>query len=490
MKVGKRARKKLRQSGILPFELEEVEGLSPITSFAGLPLVAEAFRACGADRALAQGPATRVRHRERGLSDAEMAESFCLLLAAGGDHIDDLEALRDDEGLAELVGYELPSPTRAKEYLYAFDEGMGLERTDDAQQDLFGGKVTAERGPIEALAGAVRASLRAAQIERPCREATIDLDASIVVSQKREAAPTYTGESGYQPTLAYWAEQQMVLYEEFRDGNVPAGKDVLRVLKRAVEALPEGVEHISLRADSAAYNHDVLNWCRDEAGITFAISADMSPELRGAIEAVCEDAWELLDVKADTARSWAEVEFIPSAPSVKKGRAPDRYLAIRLEPVQRGMFADGTKVKHFAVVTNDWKRAGPELLKWQRGKAGTVEKLHDVLKNDLGAGVMPCGRFGANAAWLRLNVLCYNLLTLIRRHGLPKELQQARPKRLRLWVLCRAGQLVHHARALIVRVSWRLKRLLGRIAAARRKLLELAWRVRRWEQARASPQPA
>jgi len=52
------------------------------------------------------------------------------------------------------------------------------------------------------------------------------------------------------------------------------------------------------------------------------------------------------------------------------------------------------------------------------GEAGTVEKLHDVLKNDLGAGVMPRGRFGANAAWLRLNVLCYNLLTLIRRHGL------------------------------------------------------------------------
>jgi len=58
----------------------------------------------------------------------------------------------------------------------------------------------------------------------------------------------------------------------------------------AVEALPEGVEHISLRADSAAYNHDVLNWCRDEAGIAFAISADMSPELLAAIEALSEDA--------------------------------------------------------------------------------------------------------------------------------------------------------------------------------------------------------
>ena len=60
-----------------------------------------------------------------------------------------------------------------------------------------------------------------------------------MVSEKREAARTYTGESGYQPTVTYWADQKMVLYEEFRDGNVPAGEGVLRVLRRAVEALPK-----------------------------------------------------------------------------------------------------------------------------------------------------------------------------------------------------------------------------------------------------------
>jgi hypothetical protein len=216
-----------------------VLGASPITSFAGLPLVAEAFRACEADGAVASGPPTGVRRRDRGLNDAQMAESFCLLLAAGGEHIDNFQILRGDEGLAELVGYEMPSPKRAKEYLYAFDEGMELSRTEQAQQDLFGGNVGQEQGPIEGLAAAERATLRAAQLQNPQTKATLDLDASIVVSEKREAATTYTGEKGYQPTLVYWAEPQMVLYEEFRDGNVPAGKDVLRVLRRAVEALPE-----------------------------------------------------------------------------------------------------------------------------------------------------------------------------------------------------------------------------------------------------------
>ncbi len=63
-----------------------------------------------------------------------MAESFCLLLAVGGDCIDDFETLRDDVGLADTVGYELPSPTRAKEYLYAYDEGMELTKSEAAQR--------------------------------------------------------------------------------------------------------------------------------------------------------------------------------------------------------------------------------------------------------------------------------------------------------------------------------------------------------------------
>lgn len=482
-----RGKNRREQSGILPFDVQEEVGPSSITAYAGLPMVAETFRACAADEAIAQGPQTRQRQRAGGYSDQQMAESLCLLFAAGGDHIDDIEPLRQDEGLAELMGYELPSPTCIKEYLYAFEDRMKAERKQSASAGLFGSKTAMECGPIESLAGAVRATLRAAQACAKSSEATLDLDASIVVSEKREAARTYTGESGYQPTLVYWAEQQMVVYDEFRDGNVPAGEGVLRVLKRAVEALPDGVEHISLRSDSAAYTHELLNWCRDEAQITFAISADMSPQLREKVEAVPEESWELLDIQGDTARSWAPVEFIPSAPSVVKGRRPDRYIAIRMEPVQRDMFADGSAVKYFAIVTNDWERSGPELIQWQRGKAGTVEKLHDVLKNDLGAGVMPCGRFGANAAWLRLNVLTCNLLTLLRTECLPDDLSRARPKRLRLWVFCRAGQLIHHARRLAVRVRWRVERFLGRLCETRQRLLGLDWSITEVQGSRASP---
>ena len=40
----------------------------------------------------------------------------------------------------------------------------------------------------------------------------------------------------------------MVLYSEFRDGNVPAGYEQLRVLKEALSFLPDGVDTVRLRS--------------------------------------------------------------------------------------------------------------------------------------------------------------------------------------------------------------------------------------------------
>ena len=44
---------------------------------------------------------------------------------------------------------------------------------------------------------------------------------------------------------------------------------------------------------------------------------------------------------------------------------------------------------------------------------------------------LPSGKFGANAAWSRLNVLTYNLLTALQRLTLPGDFATARPKWLR-----------------------------------------------------------
>jgi len=475
-----------RAGGLLPYQLEEEPERTGVTSFAGLPLVAETYRATGASAAVRAHVRTGKRERKRGLTDEELVESVCLLLAAGGECVDDIEALKADEGLEAMLGYTLSSPTRVKEFLYAFhDDDKDSEHAQ--QRQLVPSFVPEENEPLSGLYEANQTLAHLLNAQSPVKQATLDVDATIVTSEKKEAAYTHKGDKGCQPQLVYWVEQDVIVADEFRDGNVPAGTDLLRVLKRGVSALPGGIDRISVRIDSAGYEHEVLNWCREDVAgrppITFAISADMSQELRGVIQALPETAWQKMDEGARCVRSWAEVEFVPSKGSTKKGRRPDRYLAIRIQHRQRTLFADGSDVKHFAVVTNDWDRDGAELIRWHRGKAGTIELVNDVLKNDLGAGVMPCGRFGANAAWFRLNVLTYNLLSALKATALPVRLNRARPKRLRLWVLGVGGRLIHHARQLIVRVRTCLRTGRALLVRARQRLQALAVET----QARAAP---
>jgi hypothetical protein len=90
------------------------------------------------------------------------------------------------------------------------------------------------------------------------------------------------------------------------------------------------------------------------------------------------------------------------------------------------------------------------------GEDGSIEALHDVVKNDLAGGVMPCARFGANAAWLRLALITHNVLTALKRIGLSEPWLRARPKRLRFQIFCSPARLVHHARQFLLRVC-RLK---------------------------------
>jgi hypothetical protein len=105
-----------------------------------------------------------------------------------------------------------------------------------------------------------------------------------------------------------------------------------------------------------------------------------------------------------------------------------------------------------------------------RGKAGTIEHVHRLLKDELAAGVYPSAKFGANAAWLRLQVLTLNLLELLKAAALEPQYRNARPKRLRFAIFTQFGRVVRHARGQIVRIAikaWDLfKPARARLAAA------------------------
>jgi hypothetical protein len=86
-------------------------------------------------------------------------------------------------------------------------------------------------------------------------------------------------------------------------------------------------------------------------------------------------------------------------------------------------------------------------------RSGTVEHAHDVLKNELAGAALPSAKFGANAAWWRLNTLAFTLLSALKRLALPGEFSDARPKRLRFMVLNVVGKVVRHARRMLLRLA-------------------------------------
>ena len=230
---------------------------------------------------------------------------------------------------------------------------------------------------------------------------------------------------------------------------------------------------MSVRSDSAAYDQSVLeHWAG--RGWRFAVSADMTRQLRAEIEALPPAAWHPWRVEAKGyVREWAEVPFVPSRTQERRDSQPYRYLAIRIRSPQGLLFGDGSSVKHFAVVTNDWEMDGQALLQWHRGKAGTIEHVHRLLKDELAAGVYPSAKFGANAAWLRLQVLTLNLLELLKASALDASYRSARPKRLRFAIFTQFGRVVRHARSQVVRIATRTWEML--VQPGRARLASAAW---------------
>jgi len=217
----------------LPFEIDDAIDPSLVTGRAGVPLAIELFRQLGVAATI--DAVVPIKQRQRGLRPSQRVESLVALWVAGGDRCQDLMTLRDDQALAALLGYALPAATTVRDFLEAFPvETPPLWQT---------GPTAAGPHKAAPLAGRGRANrtlVAGLQQGAPVATATLDGDATVVESHKEAAPVAYDGTRGYQPVIVLWAEQDVVLHDEFRDGHVPAGCSNVRALEQAAAAPPSG----------------------------------------------------------------------------------------------------------------------------------------------------------------------------------------------------------------------------------------------------------
>jgi hypothetical protein len=490
--------KQTMAQGILPFKYEEEKSDGGTTALGGLPLYLDLAAVIGLSQSIHRH--LTIKKSSQGWTDSQFVLSGILLNIAGGSCVDDLNILNSDKGFCRILNSAenhklhrrqrreleqrwrkdkkrfIPSPSAMFRYLEAFHDPQQEQLRESVHKKAF---IPAPNQHLRGLAkinGDVCAAMNKA---RPCKTATLDQDATLIETNKQAATHCYKGFKAYQPFNTWWAEHQMILHTEFRDGNVPAGHEQLRVFKEALRCLPQEVERVRLRSDTAGYQHELLRYCdscedKRFGKIEFSIGCDVTDAFKKAVAQVHEDQWrpiykEVGDRKFKTGSQWAEVCFVPNKIGNKKTGLEYRYLAKRrvLEQTLPGMEDDqrelpfptmemkDTRYKVFGIVTNipDQEMCGEDLIHWHHERCGKSEEVHSVMKKDLAGGTLPSGDFGENAAWWWMMILALNLNQMMKHLALKPEMVAKRMKAIRYSIINLPGRIIKRSRQLILRLS-------------------------------------
>jgi hypothetical protein len=401
---------------ILPIKLERSE--ERLTSLGGLVVLeemAQALKVWQRVDAHLKGPGSGAGYRP-----SEFVQPLVWMLHAGGRRLEDLRELRaEQEVLKELGLRVVPDAGTVGDWLRRQGEKgvAGLERVN---QELI----------QEAW-------------EQEEEEVILDVDATEIEAEKREAKWTYHHVQGYMPLVGY--VNGICVGYEFREGNESPGAGILAFAQKCAAALPAG-KRIYFRSDSAAYQAEVIDHY-SEPGRTFTITADLDAAVRREIKNLPESAWQPYRTADGIATDRGIAETVHSMNGTKQAF---RLIVLRWLNPQPSLF-EAERYCYYAVATNREESASEVI--WKHNERGNSENWHKELKIGVGMEQMPCGQLEANAVYFGIGVLAYNLAQLLKRQVLPASYRTATLATLRWKVYRLAGKLVRHARGLILQIK-------------------------------------
>lgn len=394
-----------------------------MTSFAGLPLLTELAHRSKLIRDLDAVSGLWERHGRYRTSDYVM--SLGLTLIAGGESLEDTCLLREDAGLQGWLWENLPAPNSLGDFLRRF-----------------GHRTIGRMGRVNARQ--VRRLLAHQRRER----VTVDIDSSLVEADKKEAQKTYKGFDGYNPLLAWLDEPNVFLSGVFRPGNSSPQSHLRSLVAQCRRLLPQGMK-LRLRSDSAAYNAEVLRYC-DKHGVEFSISADLDAAVLASIEAIPEEKWQLV-IRGEESFLLAETVHVMGHKSKHERLPAFRLIVTKKLSGQLELFKD--PIKHRAIITDLPETMSTLEVLDHHNDRGRMEKAIGELKGGFGLEHLPCGQLMANAAYLQICLIAYNLVTTFKSYALPEGWRRFEIKNLRFRLLCRAAKLVRHAGQTIMKLS-------------------------------------
>jgi hypothetical protein len=414
------------QQTILPFKLEVSR--DTITSHAGLALLGEFC--IGLDLRAVIDRCLPKAGSGAGYKASEYVLALVLMLNGGGRSLEDMRVIRADSGLRQLLALNwVPSSDAFGNWLRRMGEGQGLQ----------------------GLAAGQRRFLKRGLKYDGIRGYTLDIDATGIEAQKESAAMTYKGYTGYMPMVGNLAENGLVVGDEFREGNESPGSANLEFIKYCMRQMPAGKRIQSLRADAAAYQADIINFCEKQA-MEFAIGADLDEAVMRAIKALPQAEW----------RPYRGGHIAETVHCMNRTDKAFRLIIVR-RPYQQGLYAEPELKLHYTAIASNRTDAAEDVMDWYHQRGECSENRIKELKIGFGMERMPCGQTVANAVFFRIGAMAYNICRLFVLKSLAVGWHKHQVQTLRWRLFQTAGKVVDHANRVYLKVGRSLYALFDEI---------------------------
>jgi len=352
---------------------------------------------------------------DKGANAGLKVSSLVAGMVAGADSIDDMALLRHGGMGRVFAGAYAPSTLGS--FLRSFS--FGHVRQLDAVASRFLARLAA-RAPLIATASDTS------------QRVMVDIDDTIIEVHgytKQGSGYGYSGVRGLNALLAVASTSQsapVIVAQRLRKGSCGSPRGAKRLVADALKTTTQLSSGSCLRplvrADSAFYGAEVVNavLC---GGADVSVTVRMDPKVKAAIATIGDDAWTpieytdaVFDEPTGTWISRAEVAEIPftAFTSKKKAEQVTGRLVVRRIPDlnanakngQETLF-DTWRFHAFFTTTSSDVADTVAADKTHRGHA-IIEQVHSDLKGSALAH-LPSGKFAANAAWLVLAVIAFNL---------------------------------------------------------------------------------
>ena len=346
---------------------------------------------------------------DKGANPGLKVSSLVAGMVAGADSIEDMALLR--HGAMGKVFTGAYAPSTLGSFLRSFAFGHVRQLDAVAARFLTG---LAARTPV--VAGVDD-------------QVMVDIDDTIIEVHgygKQGSGYGYSGVRGLNALIATLTTNQaaapVIVAQRLRKGSCGSPRGAKRLVSDALATVkrlhthPAGT-NVLLRADSAFYGRGpVLAAVR--AGAQVSVTVRLDPRVKAAIAAIPDDAWQAIEytnaIFDQNTQRWisvaevAEIPFTAFAAQKKADQVSGRLVVRRIpdlnpHPGQATLFQTWRFHAFFTTSTLDTITAD----KTHRGHA-IIEQVHADLKNSALAH-LPSGKFTANAAWLVLAVMAFNL---------------------------------------------------------------------------------